>query len=100
MRLRRGCGCPILLLLIANIFFVVGSIISLIRGPSSEPVSATRLGSSLSLAVMAGNLIVCAILGIAALRGQALGQSVDDTSPTGDPSDEGTDSDGRQDEAD
>jgi hypothetical protein len=79
MRLRRGCSCPILILVVADMFFVVGSIISLIRGPSSEPTQATRLGSVLSLIVMGANLIVCAVLAIVALRSQADGPSTAET---------------------
>jgi hypothetical protein len=100
MRLRRGCGCPILILLVADAAFTIGAIITLVRGPSAEPVNPSRLASTLTLVVLAGNTIVCAILAMAALRRQALGQSPDETFDTEGSSEEESATDSEQDKAD
>jgi hypothetical protein len=94
MRLRRGCGCPILILLVVDAVFFIGSVLSLISGPSDQPTQATTWTLVLSLIVTGGNLIACAILAIAALRGQALGQSAAEQ----DSSEEGIDLEKEQDD--
>jgi cytochrome c oxidase subunit IV len=98
MRLRRGCGCPILILLLVDAVFFVGSVLSLIRGPSDEPAQATTWTLVLSLLVMGANLIVCAILGLAALRGQALGPSPAEAPAGQDSSEEGEEAGSGQDD--
>ena len=86
MKLRRGCGCPTLILGILNIIMFVASIISLARGSTNTALgsSTTKVGTVFFLLVFAGNVFVCAIVGLAALRGAA-GES---NQTTGD--DEGT----------
>lgn len=81
MRVSRGCGCPVVILALANLLFVAGSIFSLIRGPAAEPVSSTRFGAGLVLAVFLGNLIVCAVLAVAALGGRTIGSAHNESSP-------------------
>jgi hypothetical protein len=98
MRVGRGCGCPILILVVVDLAFLIGAIINLIRGPSGEPVSATRLGAGLTLVVFAANLIVCAIMAIAAFRGQALGPTAGETPSLDDSSGEGEETDSGQDD--
>ncbi len=81
MRVSRGCGCPVTILALVNLVFLAGSVVSLIRGPVAEPVSATRLGAALTLAVFLGNLMVCALLAVAALGGRTLGPSPQESVP-------------------
>ena len=82
MRLNRGCGCPVLILLILDLILLAGALIGLIRGPSDEPFQATRLGSGLSALLALGNVGACAILAMGALRGQPLGGSTNEPSST------------------
>lgn len=81
MRVSRGCGCPVVILALANLLFLAGAIFSLIRGPAAEPVSSTRLGAGLTLAVFLGNLTVCAVLAVAALGGRAIGSAQNEPLP-------------------
>ena len=98
MKINRGCGCPLLVLAVVNFAFVISAIIAVIRGPDSQPVTANRLGSALALAVFIGNLIVCAIVALTALRGQRFDPSADETAFAGDSAGEGTDADSGEDE--
>lgn len=83
MKLRRGCGCPILILLLFDLLLLVGALIGLIRGPSEEPFQATRLGSGLSAILMLGNLAVCVLLLLTALRGDSGAGSTTDPDAEG-----------------
>lgn len=93
MKLRRGCGCPILILGIFNLLMVVASILSLARGSTSSVMgsSATKLGAVLFLLVFSGNVLVCAVIGIVAFRGGLNGSNTGEQA-TGEASsaDEGT----------
>jgi hypothetical protein len=98
MKLRRGCGCPILLLMGIDLFFFVGVIIALFQGSSTEPTRPTTLGSLLSLAVFAGNVIACALLAIAAFRQQGLQSSTGEKPVMDEYAGEGTDEEKETDE--
>lgn len=98
MKLRRGCGCPILLLLGIDLFFLVGVIITLISGSDAEPTKPTTMGSLLSMAVFAGNVIVCALLAIAAFREQGLQSSTEETPVMDEYASEGTEGESETDE--
>ena len=82
MRLNRGCGCLALILLILDIVLLAGAMISLIRGPSAEPMASSRLGSAFSLIITFGNVAVCVTLILAAFRGRALGTSPSEPADT------------------
>ena len=77
MKLRRGCGCPILILGILNLVMVVATILSLARGSTSSTLSSgtTKLGSVFFLLVFAGNVLACAIVGLASVRGEMAGSN-------------------------
>jgi len=66
MRLRKGCGCPILILGLMDLLFFVSGIIAYATKKS------TIWGSLLIILVGLGNAIVCAIVGLAAIRGETL----------------------------
>ena len=71
MRIRRGCGCPIMILGLFNLLMVIASIVSLFTHGGSTSVGtkgASTLGSVLFLTVFLGNLVVCVLIGTAALR--------------------------------
>jgi len=70
MKLRKGCGCPILILLVADVVMLVGAVISMIRGPGTSTIQATRTGEALVLVLALGNVVSCALLALVALRGE------------------------------
>jgi hypothetical protein len=80
MRLRRGCGCPILIILLLDLLLATGGIITLIRGPSDKPFQATRLGAGISTVIMSANVIACGLLAVGTLREGRLGGSTPGTS--------------------
>jgi hypothetical protein len=63
-----------LLLGICNLVFVVADIISIVRGPSENLVQPSTLMLVATAFVFVGNLAVCVLLGLAALRGMSLGR--------------------------
>ena len=93
MRLRPGCGCPLLILMVVDIVFLAGAVLTVVRGPSAEPARATTYGAVITLIVMAGNAIACALLAMAAFRRRGLEQAVSDTPTTEDSSEEGEEED-------
>jgi hypothetical protein len=90
MRLRRGCGCPLLILMVLNIILVAGSVIGLIRGPTESVVQTTRWGSSFMLVLMLANSAICLIMGLASLRSQPIGSATTDGGAEGVDYDENT----------
>ena len=91
MRLRRGCGCPTLILLVFDVVFVVGAIVTLARGSNAQPVASTTFGAVLALIAMLGNTVMCVIVGLASLRGQSLEPSAAESPTPEDSSEEGED---------
>ena len=71
MIIRRGCGCPILILGVFNLLMVGASIVSLFtsRNAVTGQSQATTLGAVLFLLIFVGNLVACVVIGLAALRG-------------------------------
>jgi hypothetical protein len=69
MKLRKGCGCPVAILALVNLAYVIASIVSLATG------SVKMGGALLILSVGAANLLVCVIVALAAFRGEKLGMS-------------------------
>jgi hypothetical protein len=65
MRIRKGCGCPVGLLGLVNLVYVISAIIGAVSG--STPVPAAMLVLFISL----GNLVLCAIVALAAFRGES-----------------------------
>jgi hypothetical protein len=98
MKLRRGCGCPLLILLIVDLGLVILLFIRLIVGASSEPVQVNpgRPVILLYLAVFVGNLATCAIATIAALRRQPPGESATEAAEGDDLPEQESDSDSEQ----
>ena len=87
MKLRRGCGCPIVILGLANLTFFVAGVVSLIR--STSPV----LGSLFIVFMGVGNAVICGIVGLAAFRNQSLSASID-AGPQGGDAEEGNEDGG------
>lgn len=100
MTLKRGCGCPLLILVAVDLLFVISCVIGLVTGPSTKPATSSTFGLVLTLFIMLGNMVTCAVLGFAAFRRQPLGQSMPETSAPEDPFQEGEDARGGQDEED
>lgn len=70
MKLKRGCGCLLGILGLVNLVFLVSALIALASSRMSKLAAA-----SLALLFLA-NLVACAILTIAALRGMPIGGQV------------------------
>lgn len=98
MKLRPGCGCPLLIVSIVDLVFVVSCIIGIVRGPSSTPGTSTTLGLSVALLVMLANMIACILLAMTAFRRRRLEESVSETADLEDSLEEGADAGSGQDE--
>jgi hypothetical protein len=72
MRIRRGCGCPILILGLVNLLYIVASILSLVSRQTKVA------GALLVLTISLANLVVCIVVGLAAVRGGKVGASGED----------------------
>ena len=66
MKLRRGCGCPILILALADLLYLVAGVVSLIQH------SVSRWGALLIMFIALANGVVCVIVALAAIRGETL----------------------------
>jgi hypothetical protein len=66
MRLRRGCGCPIFILGLANLVYLVSGMVALVQHKT------TVWGALFVMLVALGDLIVCVVVGLAAIRKQPL----------------------------
>lgn len=82
MKVRRGCGCPIIILGLTNLTFLVAGVVSLVR--STSPV----LGSLFIVFMGLGNAVICGMVGLAAFRNQPLSASVN-AGPEGGDAEEG-----------
>jgi hypothetical protein len=98
MKLRPGCGCPLFIVAIIDLVFVVSCIIGIVSGPSSTPATSTTLGLSMTLFIMLANMIACILLAMAAFRQRRLEQSVSETSALEDSPQEGEDAGSGEDE--
>ena len=72
MKLRPGCGCLILVLGLINLVFLLSAIVGAARQTS---LSSTVL-SILMVVVFIANVVVCALVGWAALRSRKQAPSV------------------------
>ena len=75
MKLRRGCGCPLVILAAANLFFVIGAIIRIAAGPSQDPVTTTTPTLIFGLLLFLCNLVVAGIMALVAFRGQPMAET-------------------------
>jgi hypothetical protein len=100
MKLRPGCGCPLFVVAIVDLVFVVSCIVGIVSGPSSTPASSTTLGLSITLFVMLANMIACILLAMAAFRQRRLEQSVSETPALEDSLEEGEDAGSGQEQED
>ena len=82
MKLRRGCGCPLIILGLADLLYLAAGVVSLIRHTTGA------LGSLFIILVGLGNGIVCVIVALAAIRGESLSGPVD-AAPEGEDIEEG-----------
>ena len=75
MKLRRGCGCPLIILAAANLFFVIGAIIRLAAGPGESAIQPGTSTYVLGLFLFLANLFVAAFMTLLAFRGLPTAQS-------------------------
>ena len=85
MRMKPGCGCLLIVLGICNLVFVVADIVSIVRGPSENPVQPSTLMLLATALIFVANVAVCVMLGLAAFRGVSIGRK-----PAADDADEMT----------
>jgi len=75
MKLRRGCGCPLLILLAVNFFFVIGAIFRIAVGPSEAAVTSSTATIVAGLFLFLANCGVTGIMTLAAFRDQPITQT-------------------------
>jgi hypothetical protein len=63
MKLKRGCGCLLLVLALINLILLVSGIVAATGGSTSWSVTLVII------AVMGANMAVCLMLGLTSLRG-------------------------------
>jgi hypothetical protein len=63
MKLKRGCGCLLLVLALINLILLVSGIVAATGGSTNWRVTLVII------AVMGANMAVCVMLGLASLRG-------------------------------
>lgn len=66
MKLRRGCGCPIFILGLANLVYVVAGLAALITNIDKP------LGALLILVMGLANTALCVIMALAAFKGEVI----------------------------
>jgi hypothetical protein len=74
MKLKPGCGCLLILLAVVNLVLFLSAILSIVRGPSENPVQPSNLLLVGSALIFAANVAVSMMLGLAAFRGVSFGR--------------------------
>ena len=87
MKLRRGCGCPLLVIGVLDLVFVMAVVLAIVRHSTGYPLAITMF------VLMAANCGVCLAVGINAIRGQDLSEG---PARTDDSDDDGSDSEGEE----
>jgi hypothetical protein len=66
MRPRRGCGCLVLVLAVVDLVFTISATIQVFV--QSEPVKSSHILSFVTAGVLASNVVVCVMFGLASFR--------------------------------
>ena len=74
MKMKPGCGCLLILLAMINLVLFISAVFSIFRAPSANPTQPSDLMLAATALVMAANVAVSVMLGLASLRGVSFGR--------------------------
>jgi hypothetical protein len=74
MRLKRGCGCFLVILAIGNLALTIAAIAAAVRGPQATSTYAPSTFMLVGIAFFfAADVVASVILALAAIRGVSIG---------------------------